>query len=748
LAVPRVGFDPTRPYSWPAAQWSGTYSGPTDAATLDAATSFDTSGFLNPISGTFGWSFDLADHALSLTYTPTPVPEPGTLALLGFAAAGLAWRRRRAGSAVLILWAAGLLPAAANAQSGTWITSTAGTYNWSQASNWQNGIVADGANNTADFATAGLTGPMTVSLDSARTIGSLVFDNPTNTFGWTVSGSNPLTLSSSASGGPTIAVNNPQITATLSVPLAGSPGLTTTGPGTLALTGTNTYSGGTNVLNGTLQVPTDAGLGTGNVTGATLGTLNFTGTTTTTKSFAMNGGTVSVAAGQTVTFNGSQISGAYLDGAGTFATNAVNGAMFIAVTTTASVTTVSNGPNDQFVHFTNSGSLNVAEGVGAFGSPPTGATFNGFTNQGSGTITIDAPVSPAPAQTGAFVNVSNFQSYGTLIIDPAVIGSNQFTLLTNFGTAPLRFNGGSQTILGKPQPVEPGGFAFVAGIDLNGQNAIVAGGLFVNNGFLVDLSNNGQGSGATIVADYGALVKGGGFYQYDVITQNGGKFQPGNSPGAASFGRFVFGPGGVNNYIFDINDATGTAGSTAGANTPARGWGLVKAVQQSILGTTSQGNFNWTATPVAPLTVNLDTLLIATTDGDDVPGPMADFDPTRPYSWLAAQWSGTYSGPTDATTLDAATSFDTSGFLNPISGTFGWSLDLADQALSLTYTPTPVPEPGSLALLGAASAVGGWAVRRRRVAEKMAATQEKPEFPKQVTRGRETMKSLRRCERM
>ena len=86
--------------------------------------------------------------------------------------------------------------------------------------------------------------------------------------------------------------------ATLSTPLAGTEGLTTTGPGTLALSGTNSYSGGTNVPNGTLQVPADAALGTGNVTGAALGTVNFTGTTTTAKSFAMNGGTVSIAAGR------------------------------------------------------------------------------------------------------------------------------------------------------------------------------------------------------------------------------------------------------------------------------------------------------------------------------------------------------------------------------------------------------------------------------------------------------------------
>jgi len=91
---------------------------------------------------------------------------------------------------------------------------------------------------------------------------------------------------------------------------------------------------------------------------------------------------------------------------------------------------------------------------------------------------------------------------------------------------------------------------------------------------------------------------------------------------------------------------------------------------------------------------------------------MADFDPTRAYTWLAADWAGSYSGPTDSTILNASTSFDTSEFANPIAGTFGWSLDAVDHSLSLTYTPTAVPEPGTLALVGlAAAGVAGW--RRR-----------------------------------
>ena len=76
-----------------------------------------------------------------------------------------------------------------------------------------------------------------------------------------------------------------------------------------------------------------------------------------------------------------------------------------------------------------------------------------------------------------------------------------------------------------------------------------------------------------------------------------------------------------------------------------------------------------------------------------------------------AQWTGTYTGPTDAGYLTASSAFDTTGFANPIAGSFGWSLDSADRTLLLTYTPSAVPEPGTLALLAVAG--GGWLARQR-----------------------------------
>jgi fibronectin-binding autotransporter adhesin len=595
--------------------------------------------------------------------------------------------------------------AASPAAAQTWTGAVSGS--WTDAGNWSPaGVPVSGPNTQLIFGAAA-NAAMTDDIAGAFALNSMTFNAGGPAF---TLGGNGLAFQSNTAGGlPQILTNSANNTTfgtavsllnnvtvsgsgslALNGPVGGVGGLTMLGTGTVSLGGNNTYSGGTAVLNGTVSVAADTNLGTGNVVGAALGTFNFTGSTMTPKSFAMNGGTISVAVGKTMTFNGGQVSGAFLDGAGTFATpSGPNGAQFVNVTATASVSLMSNSTNDQFKHFDNSGKLNVAAGLNSAGTSTT-VNFNGFTNEGLGSITLGA---------AAQINVSNFQSYGTLTLIPATVGANphQETLLKNVGTAPLGFGGGSRTVLGTPQT---GGLNFVAGIDLNGVNAIVLGGLFNNNGFVIDSSNNGAGTGA-VIAHYGSRVSGG-YFQNPVQTVPGASFESGM--GAASFGRFVFGPGGVGNYVFAIDDATGTAGPATAGNGPAGGWGLVKAIRQTVLGTTSLGDFTWTATPTDKLTVALDTIINPSATDNDVAGLMANFDPSRSYVWTAVQWAGTYSGPAAAADLNSSTAFDTSGFLNPIDGTFGWSLDTAGQTLSLVYTPTAVPEPGSLAFAGLAAA--------------------------------------------
>ncbi len=485
----------------------------------------------------------------------------------------------------------------------------------------------------------------------------------------TMLGAVPSIYLSDPAGGAALTIGTGNATSTYGGPIADSTG----GPGTVNKVGTGTLT-----LTGHLT-------NTGGFT-ASAGTIDFSG------ALVQPGtGSLTAAAGATIQYDsGTRVFGGFLYGPGT---HKVAGATFSGTTAFNSAVINVTGAGS-FVSFTNGGTLTVSAGA----SSPT--SFSGFTNQASGAITIGA---------GSAINAADFETYGTLSLTPNTAAAP--TILTNTGTSALDFGGGSRTFIGTPATADPTGANILDYVDLHGNNAIVAGGLLVNNGGVFDTVSPGTG---TIIADFGSLVKGAGFYQNTVKTQNGGKFQTGNSPGSASFGNFVFGPGGVSNYIFAIDDATGTAGPSPNASGLVSGWGLIKAVQVALGSGSTGGNFTWTATPSNPLTVAIDTLVNPTTVGTDVAGPMADFDPNQSYSWTAAHWTGIYSGPTDAATLDADTSFDTSGIVNPIAGAFGWSLDPADQTLSLVYTPSAVPEPGTMALLAAAAAGGIRLWRRRR----------------------------------
>jgi fibronectin-binding autotransporter adhesin len=223
--------------------------------------------------------------------------------------------------------------------------------------------------------------------------------------------SNSVTISA-----PLTLTNNLTVSGTGNVTLGGAIGgagsLTVNSSGIVSLSNGNTYAGGTNVLSGTVQVAVDSSLGTGNVTGGPLGSVSFTGPTATTKAFAMNGGTIAVASGQTVTFNGSLVTGATLDGAGTFATNATNGGQFFDVVISPSVAITANSAKDQFVHVDSSAAFTVPAGINTTGTSTT-VNLNGFTNEGVGSVTIGA---------GSRVNVANFQSYGMRTLTPAAGG--------------------------------------------------------------------------------------------------------------------------------------------------------------------------------------------------------------------------------------------------------------------------------------------------------------------------------------
>ena len=152
-----------------------------------------------------------------------------------------------------------LLAPAAFALDGTWIA--VGNGSWITDTNWSGGppgTIAVGAGFTADF--TGFSGNIT--LDGNRTIGKLIFSDPTWYVARTLSAGSggSLTLEGTA---PTVTVNEMgfQNKITISTAILGTQGLTKDGVGMLVLAGgaANTLTGAIKVNKGILSISQSGG---------------------------------------------------------------------------------------------------------------------------------------------------------------------------------------------------------------------------------------------------------------------------------------------------------------------------------------------------------------------------------------------------------------------------------------------------------------------------------------------------------
>jgi autotransporter-associated beta strand protein len=184
----------------------------------------------------------------------------------------------------------------------TWLT--AGSGSWATAGNWSNNVVGNGSSATVDLSAVSLFGDAAITLDGSWTLGHLLIGDAGTNYNWTISPGTPAgTLTLDATNTPTVTVLSG--TNTINAVLAGTNGLAKLGNGMLSLTTNNTYSGGTTVSNGTLNLvgPNDANsrIGAGLLTvnsGATVtaGTNNPLGWgDARTPSLNVNGGTVDCA---------------------------------------------------------------------------------------------------------------------------------------------------------------------------------------------------------------------------------------------------------------------------------------------------------------------------------------------------------------------------------------------------------------------------------------------------------------------
>jgi hypothetical protein len=199
----------------------------------------------------------------------------------------------------------------------------------------------------------------------------------------------------------------------------------------------------------------------------------------------------------------------------------------------------------------------------------------------------------------------------------------------------------------------------------------------------------------------------------------------------------IIGPGGTQVFDWQINDAGPSstfpsAPGVAGGATPqapsgqVSGWSLITSEIVTNPIPTSNGSLAWSATslPGNQFDFQLETLVGPfTLIGSTVDGPMSDFDPTQHYVWPFAAWQGTYTGPTSSAALTADTLIDLSEFSNAIAPNATFSIAYNGNPVvfggepyvgSLDLVYTPVPEPGTLGLVGMGSLVVlRRAIRRR-----------------------------------
>ena len=250
------------------------------------------------------------------------------------------------------------------ATNGTWTDATSGGL-WSATGNWSGGSVANGTDGIADFSTLNLTADNTVHLDSARTIGQLIFGDTTPSNNWILdnngNSANTLTMAVST-GSPAITVNNQ--TATITAALVGAGGFNKNGSGTLILSGSNTYTSTTTVNAGTLVLGNASALGT-TAGGTTVG----------------SGATLDLG-GQTIGAEPLTISGTGVGGNGALINSSATAATFGGTITNQTFTVGGSG------NMTLSGSIN---GISALTKIGTGTlTLSGTTDNSGLSLAVDA----------------------------------------------------------------------------------------------------------------------------------------------------------------------------------------------------------------------------------------------------------------------------------------------------------------------------------------------------------------------
>ncbi|WP_447930163.1 autotransporter-associated beta strand repeat-containing protein [Sphingopyxis fribergensis] len=229
-------------------------------------------------------------------------------------------------------------------------------------------------------------------------------------------------------------------TATIASALTGTAQLVKTDAGTLVLGGTNSYTGGTQIVGGTLRISNDANLGaaSGDVT-LDGGTLETSADVTSARGFIVaGGGTIATAADTVFTYNGlfSGTGGLTKNGAGTLLVTADNGG-FGGSTTVAGGTLAVQGSLGGAVSV---GAAGRVEGAGRVGSLVNAGVVAPGSGIGSLTVAGDYAGNGGVLEIEAALG-GDASAADRLIVNGATSGNTQVTVINRGGL-------GDQTVEG------------------------------------------------------------------------------------------------------------------------------------------------------------------------------------------------------------------------------------------------------------------------------------------------------------
>jgi autotransporter-associated beta strand protein len=409
--------------------------------------------------------------------------------------------------------------------------------------------------------------------------------------------------------------------------ISGPGGVSMGGTGTLLLTATNTYKGGTTLSGGTLQANAAGALGTGNVTvsGGTL-TENAANALNggATQALSISGGTVTL--GQANNYTG----GTTVQGSGTlYVNNAAalgTGLLTIAGIVDATVAGVTLNNNPQYwasndVTFGGTNNLNLGTGAVSLGTGCTvtvnantitvggvignGSNAYGLTKAGAGTLTLTATNTYKGGTTvsaGALAaNAAGALGTGNVTVQGGTLTESIANALT--GGQALVVSGGTVTL---SQPNNYGGGTTAGGtLAANAAGALGTGTVTVGGGTLTESTANAlTGSQALVVSGGTAALSQSNNYTGGT-TLSAGMLNI-NNAGALGTGALVINANG-SGWATNIDNTSGNAITLINNN--AQGWnvsftfGGSNALNLGTGAVTLGGNYTLTTNGSSALTV-------------------------------------------------------------------------------------------------------------------------------------------------